>query len=33
MFAKHKRRIDAEIIFITDLIIVCSDFVTISVIN
>ena len=33
MFAKHKTCIDAEIIFITDLIIVCGDFVAISVIN
>ena len=33
MFAKRETRIDAEIIFINDLIIVCSDFVTISVIN
>ena len=33
MFAKHKTRIEAEIIFVTDLIIVCSDFVAISVIN
>ena len=33
MFAKHKTRIDAENIFITDLIIVCNDFVTISVRN
>ena len=33
MFAKHKTCIDAEIIFTTDLIIACGDFVTISVIN